>query len=246
MEKISLNRYSKVPLHKQISNVISSKIESGELKPGETIPSVLDMQSLLGVSTIVIRQSYEFLRRAGLIVTQQGKGSFVTEKNPSFEFIQKIGSSFKEAKEKGEKITTSVLELKEINEVDNYVKEKLKLGQNDTLIKITRLRAIREIKMFYWTSYLPASTCRLILTQDLVNESLYQILKEKLGLNIIKAERFVEVVKADSRKAEILDIPELEPLFFIESLSYTENNSPIEYYQGWYDTRYTKFYFEIK
>jgi len=246
MEKISLNRFSTTPLHRQLSNRIIDKIDKEILKPGEIIPSVSEMVSLLNVSSAVVRQAYDYLRRAGLIVTQQGKGSFIAEKNPTFEFIQTIGSSYEEAKEKGEEIITEVIELKEIYKFNDYIKKKLKLKKNDHLITLTRLRSIRNIKMFFWTSYLPASMCKSLLKEDFTKVSLYEILEKNLKFNIIKAERYVEVIKADSKKAEILGIQELEPLFFIESTAYIKGDYPIEYYQGWYDTKYTKFYFEIK
>lgn len=246
IDKISLNRFSTIPLHKQLSNNIHDQITRGILKPGEILPSVIEMKSLTGVSSVVIRQAYEYLRRAGLVVTQQGKGTFVAESKQSFEFIQKLGSSFEEAKAKREKVTTTVIELKEVFEFNTNIKHKLKLSKNDHIIMITRLRSIRNIKMFFWTSYLPASICKPLLEEDFTKVSLYQVLEEKLNLKILRAERFVEVVKADFQKAEILNIPELEPLFFIESIAYTKDNLPVEYYQGWYDTNYTKFYFEIK
>lgn len=246
MEKISLNRFSVVPLYNQLSNNIRNQINKGILKPGELLPSEKEIASLAGVSTVVIRQAYICLRRAGLVVTQRGKGTFISNVKPTFEFVQKLVSSYEEALLKGEKITTEVIELKEVLEVNHDIKYKLKLSESDHLIMITRLRSINDIKMFLWTSYLPASICKPLLEEDFTKESLYKVLRKKFNIKIFKAERYIEVIKADSYKAEMLNIPEFNPIFFIESISYTKENLPVEYYQGWYATDYTKLYFEIR
>ena len=122
MEKISLNRFSVVPLYNQLSNNIRNQINKGILKPGELLPSEKEIASLAGVSTVVIRQAYICLRRAGLVVTQRGKGTFISNVKPTFEFVQKLVSSYEEALLKGEKITTEVIELKEVLEVNHDIK----------------------------------------------------------------------------------------------------------------------------
>lgn len=241
-----MNKFSAIPLYNQLSNYIGNKIKKGILKPGELLPSEKEMATRAGVSTVVVRQAYSRLRKESLISTQRGKGTFVSNTKPTFEFVQKLVSSYEEAIIKGQKISTEVIELKEIFKFNNDIKYKLKLSEGDHLIMITRLRSINDVKMFFWTSYLPASICKSLLQEDFTKESLYKILKKKYNLEISRAERYIEVVKADSYKAEILSIPEFEPLFFIESISYTSKNEPIEYYHGWYITNNTKFYFEVR
>lgn len=246
MEKISLNRFSSIPLYRQLSSNIRDQITKGILKTRELIPSEKEMASLAEVSTIVVRQAYAYLRRAGLVVTQQGKGTFVSERKSIFEFVQTLASSYEEGVKKGKKVNTVVLELKEISKISADIKNKLELSENDRLIMITRLRSINDIKMFLWTSYLPASICKPLLEEDFTKVSLYEVLREKLNIKISRAERCVEVIKADSYKAELLGISELESIFFIESIAYSEEDMPVEYYQGWYSADYTKFYFEVR
>jgi GntR family transcriptional regulator len=246
MKKIALNRHSPLPLHAQLSNSIKEQILTGMLHPGNPLPSEGDMASSADVSTAVVRQAYSYLRRAGLVITQQGKGSFVAEKKPTMEFVQKRGSSYEEAVEKGSHVETKVLEFEEIAEISPDLKVTLELSPDDSLLKLTRLRTINAIKMFLWTSYLPFKVCRSLLSEDFSTASLYKTLKQKLNINVVKAKRWVNIVKAEPYQAELLDILELEPLFCIENIAYTETGIPIEYYKGWYRSEYTKFYFELE
>jgi GntR family transcriptional regulator len=65
------------PLYQQIVNQMTQKIAIGEWAAGEEIPSIRQLAADLRVSVITVKRAYLEMEHAGLIVTQQGKGSFV-------------------------------------------------------------------------------------------------------------------------------------------------------------------------
>lgn len=65
------------PLYQQIVDQIRQKIAVEDWRAGEEIPSIRQLAADLRVSVITIKRAYLELEREGLIVTQQGKGSFV-------------------------------------------------------------------------------------------------------------------------------------------------------------------------
>ena len=66
------------PLYQQIVNQIRERIAFAEWAPGEELPSIRQLAADLRVSVITVKRAYLELEREGVIVTQQGKGSFVT------------------------------------------------------------------------------------------------------------------------------------------------------------------------
>ena len=66
------------PLYQQIVNQMKQMIAVGEWKSGQEIPSIRQLAADLRVSVITVKRAYFELEHAGLIVTQHGKGSFVT------------------------------------------------------------------------------------------------------------------------------------------------------------------------
>jgi len=54
-------------------------LDSGELEPGEKLPSEKDLADAFGVGRSTIRESLQFLEQMGLIETRHGVGRFVTE-----------------------------------------------------------------------------------------------------------------------------------------------------------------------
>jgi GntR family transcriptional regulator len=64
---------AKAPRYQQIAATLRARIESGDLAPGEALPSEAEMLELFDVSRITIRNAIKLLRAAGLITTEQGR-----------------------------------------------------------------------------------------------------------------------------------------------------------------------------
>lgn len=63
--------------YKRIAAAIRERIESGELRSGEQVPSVTELTETHGVSRNTALRALRLLRDEGLIVVEQGWGSFV-------------------------------------------------------------------------------------------------------------------------------------------------------------------------
>ncbi|NMA83627.1 MAG: GntR family transcriptional regulator [Epulopiscium sp.] len=74
-----MNFNENLPIYMQIMNVIKKRIVIGELKEGEKLPSVRELSAELKVNPNTIQRSYQELEREGLVFTQRGMGTFVTE-----------------------------------------------------------------------------------------------------------------------------------------------------------------------
>ncbi len=83
MEIIISNNNSK-PIYEQITSQIKAMIMSGELKTGDSIPSMRSLAKTIHVSVITVQKAYEDLSRDGFIQTTVGRGSFVAAQNKDF------------------------------------------------------------------------------------------------------------------------------------------------------------------
>ena len=68
-----------LPIYIQIMNLIKSEIVSGELSGGDKLPSVREYSKELKVNPNTVQRTYQELEREGLVFTQRGMGTFVTE-----------------------------------------------------------------------------------------------------------------------------------------------------------------------
>ena len=77
----TLNFSSGVPIYKQIVQILSGKILSGALVPGEKVPSIRDVTAELNVNPNTVAKAYRELELAGLIETRRGMGCFVAQQS---------------------------------------------------------------------------------------------------------------------------------------------------------------------
>lgn len=79
MSEFFLSSTDTSPMYSQIMEQILAKIMAGDWGPGHPLPSIRELASATKVSVITVKRAYLELEHAGVIVTRQGKGSFVAE-----------------------------------------------------------------------------------------------------------------------------------------------------------------------
>ena len=65
------------PMYQQIMEQIKTKVTIGDWNQGYKLPSIREMAVAAKVSVITVKRAYQELEIEGVIVTQQGKGSFI-------------------------------------------------------------------------------------------------------------------------------------------------------------------------
>ncbi|WP_269319168.1 GntR family transcriptional regulator, partial [Escherichia coli] len=82
--KVIISNASTDPIYVQIISQIRQSILSGELAPGDSLPSIRQLAKDLQVSVITTKRAYEELEKEQLIDSVLGKGSFVSGANTDF------------------------------------------------------------------------------------------------------------------------------------------------------------------
>lgn len=81
---IIISNSSDKAIYEQITMQIKAMIMSGELQPGQALPSMRALAKAAHVSIITVQRAYEDLQRDGFIVTTVGRGSFVAALSKEF------------------------------------------------------------------------------------------------------------------------------------------------------------------
>ena len=115
-----INKNSNKPFYEQVVLGVKEEILQGSLLPGEKIPSVREMATRLLINPNTISKAYKSLEEQGVIMTVQGRGTFVKEQTTN------RGDEFKIAKIQ-QKIAELVIEACYLNvaseEIVTWVKE---------------------------------------------------------------------------------------------------------------------------
>lgn len=68
------------PPFQQVANVLRAAIRTRKLQPGEQLPSLSELSKGYGVSLMTVQKAIGVLRDEGLVISRQGKGSFVRQR----------------------------------------------------------------------------------------------------------------------------------------------------------------------
>ncbi|MCY9530227.1 MULTISPECIES: GntR family transcriptional regulator [Paenibacillus] len=118
--KIIISNASSDPIYMQILNQIRQSILSGELRAGDSLPSIRKLAKDLQVSVITTKRVYEELEKEKLIDSVVGKGSFVSGANKDFIREQRM-------KQLEEKMIEIIRESKELSMSQQDVIDHMKL-----------------------------------------------------------------------------------------------------------------------
>ena len=66
-----------LPLYRQLEEILKQRIKSGELKPGDQLPTEFELCDEFGISRISVRQALAELANDGFLCRHQGRGTFV-------------------------------------------------------------------------------------------------------------------------------------------------------------------------
>ena len=73
---------SGLPIYLQVVERIKERLASGQLKPGDQLPTVRSLAADLRVNLNTIARAYRIMDESGIISTQQGRGTYILEMPP--------------------------------------------------------------------------------------------------------------------------------------------------------------------
>ena len=82
IENIQLDFRSGAPIYTQIVEQVKQQVVSGELKPGDQLPTVRALALELRVNFNTVARAYRLLDEAGIISTQRGRGTYILDVPP--------------------------------------------------------------------------------------------------------------------------------------------------------------------
>lgn len=227
-----LDRRSGIPLYHQIQQRLLEQIHSGELKPGEPLPSIQQIATRMGVSQMTVRQAVGALCELGVVYSRQGKGTFISGIKLERDFRQVL-SFTEETLARGARPSSTLLSFR-IQTPTPEVKEALGLSESDRVFHLHRVRNSDSVPMGIESSSLPVHLCpRLLETFD-PTTSLYEELANQYGIQLMVTDEVVEVGSATTEDARLLQIPPQSPVFLFMRVSYLEEGTPAEHVRSVY------------
>lgn len=241
--RLTVDRDSPVPLHVQLKLALRAPIQRGTWKPGRMLPGEPELCRTFGVSRTTVRQALTELAREGLVVREQGRGTFVAQPKLVGSAAQRLSGFHEDMSALGRPMVSRVLR-QQVVPADPVVAGRLDLKPGASVVEIERLRLVEGQPVVLTTTYLPQALCPGLEVADLRRRSLYEFLGTECHRALARGWRTIEAVSADARQARLLATRKGAPLILIQSVSFLSNGRPIEYYFAYH--RGDRSRFEVK
>jgi GntR family transcriptional regulator len=242
--KDSINFDSHIPYYIQLMDILRDKVQHREWAPGDQIPGEKDLCEHYQVSRTVVRQALRELEFEGVISRQKGKGTFIAPPKISEGLVQKLTGFYQDMLERGLKPVTKVLHQKVIP-ANEKIAGFLGIEPGEQVIDIQRLRFVGDEPIQMVTTYIPNKICPTLANVDLTNRSLYEYLQTECNIFIARGKRYIEAVLANESEAALLGVERGAPLLMLDSISFSEEGVPIEYYHALHRGDRSRFEVEL-
>ena len=175
---------------------------------------------------------------------EKGMGTYVLSSKPVAlkHKLKRITSFRDDLKDIGLKEKTVILK-KGIEDAPAHVAKALVMGANSKIIAICRLRMGDTMPLIYEESYLPWEMFKDILDMDLTG-SMYRILSEHFNTVLARCNQTIRAVNLRGSIAKRFALPKHSAGLYMESITYNENNIPVEVLCSYY--RGDKYIFEVE
>src|SRR5437016_3212674 len=229
-QRLSARIPNTLPAYQRIQSLIRKRIDSGQLQPGNCVPSERDLARTHRVSLMTARHALAFRSREGFVERRRGIGTFVAP--PKIHF-NKLMSYTEQMAARTLSAGAKVLFAKIVDN-ENEAAARLSLRPNSGIIKLERLRHASGEPFALEICYLSAAEFPGLLDAPVARESLFGILERDYKVELGYADEEVDATAADPRIADLLAIPRREPLLRIRQVIYSAKGKAIMYVLGFY------------
>ena len=208
------------PLYQQIKGLILQSLQAGEWRPGELIPSEMELAA------------------ENLVMRRQGKGTFVathSAQQVQYRFL-KLHPDVGDLEGEG-RAQRTILECKRLR-APAEIARLLALRSGDTVVQVRRVLAFGGIPTILEDIWLPGHAFKGLTAEQMVNYKgpTYAMFEGDFGVRMVRADEKLRAVLPDEAQAELLDVSTQTPLLSVERLAYTYNDIPMELRRGIYRT----------
>jgi DNA-binding GntR family transcriptional regulator len=222
-----VDRTSKLPLYHQLYEILRGSILKGEWQPGDMIPPESELIERYHISRTTVRQVLDKLVNEGLIFRQRGRGTFVAHPTVD-QGLSRIISFTEDMRRRGFRPGTQVLAAQIVSASADIAAE-LQVTEGEELALLRRLRLADEEPMSIEESHLVHRYCRGVLQYDYAQRPLRDTLEHDYGIRLTRARQVIRAVAAPGPLAKLLAVPARSPLLYIERVSFSQQDMPIEF-----------------
>jgi GntR family transcriptional regulator len=234
-----VSRGDPAPLHYQVKRLLLEEIDRGALAPGQKLAPEREYAARFGISLAPVRQAILGLVEEDYLYRVRGSGTFVREAKVEEKIA--ILSSFTESmRARGFEPDIRTVEQRI---VDAPVRVRQALGARQ-VVTLLRVAVVDGKPVAVLAAYLPTDRVPGLVDISLGSGSLYSLLKARYGIDLVRAQSWIEVGRCRPADAALLGVRPGTPTLFVEGITYDTSDRAVEFSRVMY--RADRFRFGIE
>jgi GntR family transcriptional regulator len=226
------------PLYQQIKALILQSLQAGEWKPGEAIPSEMDLAARYRVSQGTVRKAIDELAADHLVVRRQGKGTFVAthaEQHVQYRFLKLAPDNGNLDAERPAQ--REIVDCKRLRATADVARA-LALKTGDSVLQVKRVLSFSGVPTILEDLWLPGVPFKGLTAERLADYHgpMYALFETEFGVRMVRADEKIRAVLPDETQNRLLQVAIGTPLLSVERIAYTYNDTPMELRRGLYRT----------
>ena len=226
------------PLYQQVKDLLIGRLIGGYWKPGDLLPSEMQLAEELGVSQGTVRKALDEMTAGNLLVRRQGRGTYVAEHDQEHALFH----FFKLTDRAGRPLVPESRVLRLARGPAKAAEAgRLQLAPQEEVIRIARVRTLAGRPAIFERIVLPAALFPGLDERALPN-TLYTLYARDYGITIGRAEERLTAVAAGAEPARHLGLARDAPLLAIDRIARAldatpASGRPVEWRVSLCDTR---------
>ncbi|MGC4234905.1 MAG: GntR family transcriptional regulator [Niabella sp.] len=201
--------------YQKLKNKLKGKILKGSYKPGDVIPSEHDLMEQYNLARSTVRQALDELVKEGFIVKCKGRKSIVAENKKKALGLFSVKGFSAVVGEEGEVKTVFLRKPYKVSWDKNFFYPLTAKEMETGAICIERLRSVGEFPVMLEYTYIPDNGIEVLSQKDFVNNSLFETLRTKYGIDIERAEQELVATGAAKETAGVFNIKPGSPVLHV-------------------------------
>lgn len=223
------------PLYEEIRQRVTRGLIAGEWKPGELIPSEIELARRFGVAKGTVRRALDDLVSEKILVRRQGRGTFVathTSERARYHFLHMIGRDGSRAPP-----LAKLLCYRVVKGTDEAC-AKLEIARQSKLINVQDLVAVGAQGVFVDDILIPQSLFPGLTEQVFRDRegTIYALYQDRFNINVVRIREELSAGHAPAEHAKRLAMRQSAPALIIDRIAYTYENKPVELRRSWVNT----------
>lgn len=226
---LSIDRDSYEPAYAQLVRILLGQIASGEFRPGDRLPSEAQLCQRYGVSPMTVRRVINILTDQGVVIAEQGRGTFVKplELSTATFNLDSLQHFFQAGGQSKVKILEARIDL-----ATERVSRKLAIAVGDKTVFIRRLIYRDTQPVLLHREYVIYDPSRPVIEAEMEVTELRGLFSGGGGTELKRGDLVIHATNLTAEESVLLQSEDGTPAFCLEHIFYDFDNEPVSW--GWF------------